>query len=593
MVEAEDDERHGTTVRLTRRIVREGPGQYKPRSAKRAGSVRYSSGMRYMLPLAIAAGLALASPAAGAASCVPADPRQQLETADLALARGAWPAAARALACAAAASGEPAVAERATRVGFELAQWRPALDSARRWVALQPDREEARRHLALLLLRLHRSDESAAQFALILDTAYTDRAQGYEALLDILRGEANDAGAARVMQRLAGRDPGLPEAQHALSVLWQRAEHGSRALESAERALELRPGWDMALLARARALLLLGRKAEGLEAAREAAEDGGELARLNLAWMLAGAGEDDAAIAEFEALRRQRGGAAPALEGLGAVAWDRGEYEAASRLFTELAQASRGADTAVAYLGLIADRQGDKALAARYLSRVTSGPRALPSQLQARRLLVELGAPETAELLLDDYLAASPEQTRDLVVRLANQEAADGDGAAAVALLERLVATYPDDDDLRLAQGFVFERLDRVGEAVAVMRDVLKRRPDDPTALNSLGYTLVDRTTQVREGHDLIARAIEARPDSYAIVDSMGWALFRLGRPAEARVWLQRAWDRSQDPEVAAHLGEVLWSLGERDAARRLWSEAAERAPDNRTLQRTLERHPG
>jgi predicted Zn-dependent protease len=554
--------------------------------------VRYSSGMRFLLPLALAAGLALPVPAA-AAACSPADSRQQLEAADLALARGAWPVAARALACAAAASGEAAVAERATRVGFELAQWQPALDSARRWVELQPDREEARRHLALLLLRLHRSDESAAQFALILETAYADRAQGHEALLDILRGEANDAGAARVMQRLAERDPDLPEAQHALSVLWQRAEHGARALDAADRALELRPGWNLALLARAQALLLLDRKAEGLEAAREAAAGGGELARLNLAWMLAGAGEDDAAIAEFEALRRQRGGEAPALEGLGAIAWDRGEYEAASRFFSELAQASRGADTAVAYLGLIAERQGDEALAARYLSRVTSGPRALSSQLHAHRLLLELGAPETAELLLDDYLAAAPEQARDLVVRLANREAADGRGAEAVALLERLVATYPDDDDLRLAQGFVFERLDRVGEAVAVMRDVLARRPDDPTALNSLGYTLVDRTRNVREGHDLIARAIAARPDSYAIIDSMGWALFRLGRPAEAREWLQRSWDRSQDPEVAAHLGEVLWSLGERDAARQLWNEAAARAPDNRTLQRTLARHPG
>jgi tetratricopeptide (TPR) repeat protein len=443
------------------------------------------------------------------------------------------------------------------------------------------------------LLRLHRTEESADQFALILESAYADRARGYEALLDVLRGETNDAGAARVMERLAEREPALPEAQHALSVLWQRAEHGARALAAADRALALRPGWNMALLARARALLLLGRKAEGLDAAREAAAEGGELDRLNLAWMLAGAGEDEEAIAEFEALRRQRGGAAPALEGLGTIAWDRGEYEAASRYFNELAQASRGADTAVAYLGLIAERQGDKVLAARYLERVTSGPRALSSQLHANRLLLELGAPETAELLLDDYLATSPEQTRDLVVRLANREAAEGRGPAAVALLDRLVATYPDDDDLRLAQAFVFERLDRVSEAVAVMRDVLARRPDDPTALNSLGYTLVDRTRHVREGHALIARAVEARPDSYAIIDSMGWALYRLGRPAEAREWLQRSWDRSQDPEVAAHLGEVLWSLGERDAARRLWIEAAERAPDNRTLRRTLERHPG
>lgn len=549
--------------------------------------------MRFALPVAALAGLACCATAAALPACGPADPAAQLRRADLGLARGAWPAAARSFACAAAASGDPSVAERATRVAFEHAQWGPALDSARRWVELEPEREEARRFLALLLLRLHRHDEAVPEFARILDMAYPDRARGFEALLEILADEANETGAARVMERLAAAEPGLPEAHYARSVLWRDAEHGERALEAARRALELRPGWTEARLAEAQALLLLGRTEEGLALARAAAADGGERTTLMLAWLLAAADREEEAVAEFEALRRQRGGVGPAQEGLGAIAFERGDYDMAARLFGELVQAGRGGETGLAYLGLIAEKRGDKATAVRYLERVTTGPRAVPSQLQAHRLLLELGQPERAELLLDDFLAGSPEQTRDLVLRLANREALAGRGDAALALLERLLATYPDDDDLRLAQGFVFERLDRVDEAIAVMRDVLKRRPDDPTALNSLGYTLVDRTRRVREGYALILRAVEARPDSYAIVDSVGWALFRLGRTGEAREWLQRAWDRSQDPEVAAHLGEVLWALGERDEARALWRRAAEAAPDNRTLQRTLARYSG
>ncbi len=553
--------------------------------------MRYSAGMRFPLALALAAGLACAGPTA-AAPCDPASAEAQLERAELGLARGAWPEAARAFACAAAASEDPALAERATRAAFEQAQWVPALASARRWVALEPDREEARRHLALLLLRRYDDSAASVEFSRILDTAYADRTAGYEALLEILGEESNEQGAAAVMERLAAADPGLAAAQYALSVLWQRAENGERALEAARRALAIEPAATRVMLAEARALLLLGRRDEGLGAARRAAAGGDDFARLNLAWMLAGAGHDDEAVAAFEALRRDRPLVAPALEGLGALAWDRGEYEAAKRLFTELAQAARGNETAFAYLGLIAERQGDAALAARFLERVDAGPRALASQLHAQELLVGLGSPERAELLLDDYLAAKPEDTRDLVVRLASREAAAGRGEAAVALLERLSRLYPDDDDIRLAQGFVYERLDRVPEAVAVMREVLRRRPDDATALNSLGYTLVDRTRSVAEGHQMIVRALAARPDSYAIIDSMGWSLFRLGRAAEAREWLQRAWDRSKDPEVAAHLGEVLWALGERDAARALWAEAAEAAPENRTLLRTLARHP-
>jgi tetratricopeptide (TPR) repeat protein len=173
----------------------------------------------------------------------------------------------------------------------------------------------------------------------------------------------------------------------------------------------------------------------------------------------------------------------------------------------------------------------------------------------------------------------------------AAQLADEGRGADAVALVDRALGLYPDDDDLRLSKAFVLERLGRVDAAVKVMRDVLERRPDDPTTLNSLGYTLLDRTRAVKEGYELALRAAMYKPDNYAIMDSVGWGLYRLGRQDEAMSWLQRAWDRSEDPEVAAHLGEVLWESGRRQEARALWQAAQEQAPDNRSLRRVLERY--
>ena len=167
----------------------------------------------------------------------------------------------------------------------------------------------------------------------------------------------------------------------------------------------------------------------------------------------------------------------------------------------------------------------------------------------------------------------------------------EGQGDQAIALLDRALALMPD-DNLRLARGFLMERLDRVPEAVADMRAVSGRRPADPDVQNALGYTLVDRTKSVEEGYRLIARAIEAKPDSYAIQDSMGWALVRLGRLEEGRKWLEAAWDRSQDPEVAAHLGETFWLMGRTDDARRIWEEALAAHPDSRPLLRAIERHP-
>jgi tetratricopeptide (TPR) repeat protein len=549
---------------------------------------------RFLLPAAVLAAALGVAPAQGVpANCPGGDAGHDQAVGELALERGNWPLAGESLACTAVLSADAALAERATRVAFENGQFRAAATSAGRWLELQPGREEALRFLATSLLKLHENDEAATRFAAVLDTAYEDRPKGYLALLSILSTESNDTGAARIMDRLASRDPDLPEAQYARSLLWQQAEHGTRALEAARRAVELRPGWRLAELAEVRALLLLGRTEEGLAQAAALAKDGDPLSQLNYAWLLLGAGREEEAGEAFEALRRDQVAVQQALEGLGTVAFARQDYDAAARYFNELARSSRGDETALAYLGLIADRQGEPALALRYLERVTTGPRALASQLKAYEISTRLGAPERADLQLQDYLAQAPEKSRDVAIGRANQLADDGLGDAGAAVMKRLVSFYPDDDDLRLAQAFLLEKTDHVSEAVAVMRDVLKRRPGDPTALNSLGYTLVDRTSKVQEGYALILKALEDKPDSYAVMDSAGWALFRLKRNAEALEWLERAWSRSEDPEVAAHLGEVLWAEGRQEEARRLWKKASLRAPDNASLQRTLDRHPG
>jgi tetratricopeptide (TPR) repeat protein len=541
---------------------------------------------------AVAAAWILLAPAgAMAAPCPAGAAEEQVRVGDLALAAGDWPLAATSWACAALASPDPGIAARATRIAHEHAQLRDAERSARRWLALEPDREEPRRFLAITLLRLHQDGQAAGEFRVLLDTAYTERSQGYAALLEILAGERNDTGAARVIETLAREDEGIAEAQYARSVLWQQADDGSRALEAAERALQLKPGWRMAELARVRALLLLGRDDEGFASAAALAGDGDPLSRLNQGWLLLGAGREDEARAVFESLQRENVAGQQALEGLGSVAYAQRDYVEATRHFAELAQSSRGNETALALLGVIADEQGEPALALRYLERVGTGPRAVASQLRAYRLMTQLGLPERAELVLADFLEQSPGSARDLVAGRATQLAEQGRGDAAVALVDRALSLYPDDDDLRLSKAFVLERLDRVPEAVRVMRDVLERRPEDPTVLNSLGYTLLDRTRSVKEGYALVERAAAYKPDNYAIMDSLGWGLYRLERRDEALAWLQRAWERSEDPEVAAHLGEVLWESGRHDEARDLWRLAQEKAPDNRSLRRVLERY--
>ena len=454
----------------------------------------------------------------------------------------------------------------------------------------RPTSEVARRYLATSLLRLYDEDEAAVQFAELLKTSYADRARGYLVLLGILSAEDNETGAARVMDKLAAGDATLPEAQYAASMLWNRAENGAKALAAAERALALRPGYPQAEFARVHALTSMGRNDEALEHSAMLAASGDPFMQLSHAWQLLGDDRQDEAVTLFEELRRGGGpAAADAASALASIAVDEKRYDDASRLLEDAARDPQQADGLRWQQGRIAEARGNKIGAARLYQSIQSGPRALAGQLRAHRLLREQGAPEMAEMLIDDYLAAVPADTVDVASGVAAILVEEGKGNDAIALIDRALKVMPD-DGLRLARGFLLERLDRVPEAVADMRKVVARRPNDPMALNALGYTLVDRTKSVQEGRQLIERAIAEKPDSYAIQDSMGWALVQSGQLEDGKGWLQHAWDRSEDPEVAAHLGETLWRMGRADDAKKLWDEALAANPDSPPLKRAIER---
>jgi len=165
-----------------------------------------------------------------------------------------------------------------------------------------------------------------------------------------------------------------------------------------------------------------------------------------------------------------------------------------------------------------------------------------------------------------------------------------GDVAGAYAVLTKALAEFPESPDLNYDAALLAEKLDRVDEAESRLRKLVALKPDDAQSLNALGYTLVDRTSRTEEGFALIERAHKLAPNDPFIMDSMGWALFRLGRLDEAESYLKRALAERPDAEIAAHLGEVLWAKGDRDSARAIWKAQLEANPDNAVLKETVKR---
>jgi tetratricopeptide (TPR) repeat protein len=205
-------------------------------------------------------------------------------------------------------------------------------------------------------------------------------------------------------------------------------------------------------------------------------------------------------------------------------------------------------------------------------------------------VLAKMQRVEEARRLLAETPAAGDGQRQQLTLTEAQVLREARRFEESYQLLAAALAQSPDDTALLYDAAMAAERLGRVDEMERLLRRLMQLRPDEPHAYNALGYTFADRNQRLPEAYELIDRALKLAPDDAHIIDSMGWVYFRMGNLARAREFLERAFALRPEAEIGAHLGEVLWTLGERDAARRIWRQVRADEPDNETLSATLAR---
>jgi tetratricopeptide (TPR) repeat protein len=242
------------------------------------------------------------------------------------------------------------------------------------------------------------------------------------------------------------------------------------------------------------------------------------------------------------------------------------------------------------FLAQVADESGRYQDAVERYKAVPEGERSWPAKLRVAAMLGKQGKVVEARKYLADLPAVSIEQRVQVRQAEAQLLRDANDFAGAYDVLTLAIKEHPDSTDLLYDAAMVAEKLNRVDEAEVRLRKVVELRPEDPQALNALGYTLVDRTTRAAEGFVLIEKAHKLAPNDSFILDSMGWALFRLGRYDEAETYLRRAMKERPDAEIAAHLGEVLWAKGEMAQARELWQTQLKVNPDHPVLLETMHR---
>lgn len=518
-------------------------------------------------------------------------------TGEIALARQEPRVAALQYATAAAHETDPAILQRATEVTAETLQPSLMAGVAARWLFLNPRSLDAQRAAARAALALDKVDEAAAHYRIVLLNSPMGVDAEFAGLETDLGSDENVFGAHQLADRLASYFPTSPSALRVQGLAALRADDPAAAVHSLTSALaidgtaETQSAHKELAQTLLRARILAGDVEEPLSAAlTQLKADESPTNRFNYVALLMTAQRLPEATAQLEILARNPESMAVALRLLGLLEFQQGHFDASSARFRQLLTTGKFGDDAFYYLALIADRNGDAERALRFYSQVQKGENVLPALLRAAALLHTHGAAGAADELLDRLIEDEPQRAPEILTARARMYAQSSELPKAFAVLEKGALEYPDSVELHYATASVYEEQGRVSAALRELSLVVKARPNDPAALNALGFTLADHAKELSRARKLIERAHAAAPKNAAILDSLGWVLFRQGRGVEALPYLSAAYANDHDGDIAAHLGEVLWQMGRQDEAQRIWAEASALDADNHLLKSTRHR---
>lgn len=516
-------------------------------------------------------------------------------------------------------SKDPQLFRRATDIALQGRAGDQALTAARAWRSAIPSSLEAHRTLVQLLLALNRPVESAEPLKSLLElTPPAERSMLMYSLPRLYSRSPDQAQAATLLEQAyqpyMNGSQTYTAARVSLGRAWLAASNPARAMQLATQAQSQDSASDgPSLLALE---MMPSTDAEALVVAHLAARPDSTGVRFAYIRSLSSVQRYVDAIEQLKVLTAREPRLAPPWLSLGALQLELRQPADATRSLQTYASLledgmraptpetaptleededaaaapEQGLTQAYLLLSQSAEMQQDYSGAAAWLEKIDNTQQALEVQTRRASLLMRQGRLQEARELIRN----APEKGADGARAKITAEAALLRDAKrwseAHVLLAQANDKYPDDVNLLYDQSMAADKLDRLDEMERLLRRVIALKPDHHHAYNALGYSLAERNLRLDEARTLIQKALELSPGEPFITDSLGWVEFRLGNRAEALRLLRAAYQARPDTEIAAHLGEVLWTYGQRDEAVRIWREGRQRDGSNEVLRDTLTR---
>jgi tetratricopeptide (TPR) repeat protein len=524
----------------------------------------------------------------------------QLLKAEFAFRKGDWQGPYLTMLSLAQQTRDPRLARRAAEMAVTARQADDTLAAVRLWRELDPQSDEATQYFVGMVVTSDNIADVEPIFVERLKEAPADKRGVLLFQIQQLLGRAKDKDAANAMlERVIAPyndtfEAHIVRAQAALA-------RGDReaAQRAAQAALSVKPDSEIAVLMMAQVIGDDAKIAPMLEAFLKTHPEAREV-RAAHARVLVNQKQYPQARAQFETLLKGRPDDAGNLYALGVLATQMNDAKAAEGYFTRFVEVlgrnpddERDPTRALLILAQIAEERGDVPGALAWLDKVPAGtdPELLLSaQLRRAQLMAKGGDLAGGRKLLAGLKPIEPAQQAQVAVAEVQLLRDAGRLLEAYSLMEAAAKRFPKNPDLLYDFALLAEKVGRVEVMEKLLREVMALAPDNHHAYNALGYSLAERNVRLPEAYTLIAKALEMAPGDPFIMDSMGWVQYRLGKLDEAEKYLRNAYALRRDPEIAVHLGEVLFQKGQQAAAQELWREARAKDPQNDTLRSTLAR---
>ncbi len=489
----------------------------------------------------------------------------------------------------------PRVAEHATDIALRARRFGDAREAIDLWVMLEPDSMQARQAAVALFVangELHNVRPHVEQL-LKLEPDTVDKA--FMQINKLLSHHPDKEAVLKLVQQLAAGYPDLPEAHFAVSQASWAADEFKAAAKAMDKALKLRPEWEMAAVHQGQILQKID-KDKALSFYNEYLDrfPGANDMRIAYIRMLMEEKEFDRGREQFQRLEQMNPSNPDIALAIGLLSAELDDLASAEKYFKQAIKLGfEDTNTIYFNLGRIHELARHDAEAMDAYRRVTGGERYIFSRVRYAFLLAKRDGMASARKYLKTARVENEQQRTQLLIAESQLLRDSGDFRGAYDLLDTYLRKHPDQVDLLYDRALMADKLGKLDVLERDLRRLIQLRPDNAHAYNALGYSLAERGLQLPEALQLVQKAIELSPDDPYILDSLGWVYYRMGDLKKGINYLKLAFDARSDPEIAAHYGELLWVNGAKENAEKIWQSALEEYPENELLLDTVKRLTG